>query len=43
MTRRLDDTDEESVDTSYLDDIEEGSGCTEIWEHMSDKRDEREE
>lgn len=39
MTRRLDDADEEEIDTSHLDDVEDGCGCTEIWEHMSDERD----
>lgn len=39
MTRRLDDTDDEEIDTSHLDDVEDGCGCTEIWEHMSDERD----
>jgi hypothetical protein len=24
------------VDTSHLDDVEDGCGCTEIWEHTSD-------
>lgn len=28
------------VDTSHLEDVEDGCGCTEIWEHMSDERDE---
>jgi hypothetical protein len=23
------------VDTSHLDDVEDGCGCTEIWEHTS--------
>jgi hypothetical protein len=23
---------------AHLDDIEDGCGCTEIWEHMSDRR-----
>lgn len=23
----------------HVADIEDGSGCTEIWEHLSDKRD----
>ena len=22
----------------HLDDVEDGSGCTEIWEHLSDRR-----
>lgn len=40
MRRQLADADEESVDTDHLDDIEDGSGCTEIWKHLSDERDE---
>lgn len=24
----------------HLADVEEGAGCTEIWEHLSEKRDE---
>lgn len=24
--------------TDHLDDIEEGAGCTEIWDHLSEKR-----
>jgi hypothetical protein len=40
MTGRPDETDESPVDTSHLDDIEDGCGCTEIWEHLSDERDE---
>jgi hypothetical protein len=38
MTGRSDD--DEAVDTSHLDDVEDGCGCTEIWEHMSNERDE---
>ncbi|WP_172977294.1 hypothetical protein [Halosegnis longus] len=37
-------TDEESradryddVDTSHLDSVEDGCGCTEIWEHTSER------
>ncbi|WP_247003050.1 hypothetical protein [Halosolutus gelatinilyticus] len=33
------DTDDER-DDAHLDDIEEGAGCTEIWEHLAEKRDE---
>jgi hypothetical protein len=40
MTGRLDETDENSVDKSHLEDIEDGCGCAEIWEHLSDERDE---
>lgn len=25
-------------DTVHLDDIEDGAGCTEIWEHLSEQR-----
>lgn len=28
----------EDVDTSHLDDVEDGCGCTEMWEHTSDGR-----
>ncbi|MCU4751917.1 hypothetical protein OB919_07960 [Halobacteria archaeon AArc-curdl1] len=27
-------------DTSHLDDVEPGAGCTEIWEHLAEKREE---
>lgn len=27
-------------DDAHLDDIEEGAGCTEIWEHLAEKREE---
>ena len=40
MTSTVDDeADGEEIDTSHLDDVEDGCGCTEIWEHMSDERD----
>jgi hypothetical protein len=32
------DTDEE-VANEHLESIEDGCGCTEIWEHLSEKRD----
>lgn len=38
-----DEPDGEEIDTSHLDDVEDGCGCTEIWEHMSDERDESDE
>lgn len=25
---------------SHLNDVEDGAGCTEIWEHMAEQRDE---
>lgn len=27
-------------DDAHLTDIEEGAGCTEIWEHLAEKREE---
>jgi hypothetical protein len=29
---------EEEVDTSHLDDVEDGCGCAEVWEHLSEGR-----
>ncbi|WP_254763827.1 hypothetical protein [Natrinema marinum] len=29
---------DEQRDDAHLDDIEEGAGCTEIWEHLAEKR-----
>ncbi|WP_170977248.1 hypothetical protein [Halorussus salinisoli] len=32
-------TDEDTdPDQSHLADVEDGAGCTEIWEHLSDRR-----
>lgn len=36
-------TDERDVDTSHLDDIDDGCGCAEVWEYMSNERDTAEE
>jgi len=30
----------ESDEYSHLDDLADGAGCTEIWEHLSDSREE---
>ncbi|WP_169924382.1 hypothetical protein [Natrinema ejinorense] len=30
----------EERDDAHLDDIEEGAGCTEIWEHLAEQREE---
>ncbi|WP_256558671.1 hypothetical protein [Natronomonas marina] len=38
MSRRTDDDSEDDVDTSHLDGVEDGCGCAEVWEHMSDER-----
>lgn len=40
MSRSDEESEAEDVDTSHLDNVEDGCGCTEIWEHMSDERDE---
>lgn len=29
---------DEKRDDEHLADVEEGAGCTEIWEHLSEKR-----
>ena len=36
-TQETDDEEEEQVD-DHLADVEEGAGCTEIWEHLSEQR-----
>jgi hypothetical protein len=33
-----DEVDAEEPTTDHLDDVEDGCGCTEIWEHMSEER-----
>ena len=40
--RSADDPPEEAEtdDYSHLDDLADGAGCTEIWEHLSDSREE---
>ena len=40
VTESGEETDEpgEEVETGHLDDIEAGAGCTEIWEHLSERR-----
>lgn len=32
--------DEANRDDEHLADVEAGSGCTEIWEHLAEKREE---
>ncbi|WP_259371275.1 MULTISPECIES: hypothetical protein [Halostella] len=36
-TQEPDEEEEEQVD-DHLADVEEGAGCTEIWEHLSERR-----
>ncbi|WP_018256640.1 MULTISPECIES: hypothetical protein [Halomicrobium] len=33
------DAEAEEPATDHLDDVEDGCGCTEIWEHLSENRD----
>jgi len=28
----------DNADDDHLDDVEDGCGCTEIWEHLSEQR-----
>ncbi|MGM0591400.1 MAG: hypothetical protein ACQETI_07190 [Halobacteriota archaeon] len=37
MSDRVADADEA---TDHLDDLPDGAGCTEIWEHLSERREE---
>ena len=34
-----DDTDDTDDDTTHLDDLPDGAGCAEVWEHLSEGRD----
>ncbi|ELZ29758.1 hypothetical protein C475_02386 [Halosimplex carlsbadense 2-9-1] len=40
MTQATDTHDDEAPepDTSHLDDVEDGCGCAEVWEHLSEER-----
>ncbi len=31
-------TPDEEVDTSHLEDVEDGCGCAEVWDHLSEQR-----
>lgn len=31
---------EDRADDAHLADVEDGAGCTEIWEHLSERREE---
>ena len=39
MSENAASAEEEQVDTSHLDDVEDGCGCAEVWEHLSESRD----
>jgi hypothetical protein len=32
------DTEDEARDDDHLDDIDDGCGCAEVWEHLSERR-----
>jgi len=34
--------DQEDIDEGHLDELAEGSGCAEVWEHMAQQREEGE-
>ena len=38
MTTASDPEDAEEQVRDHLDDVEDGCGCTEIWEHLSERR-----
>jgi len=31
-------SDSETADTDHLDNVEDGCGCAEVWEHLSEER-----
>ncbi|MCU4927013.1 hypothetical protein OB905_13670 [Halobacteria archaeon AArc-dxtr1] len=35
-----DEDDDDPRDDAHLDDVEVGAGCTEIWEHLAEQREE---
>jgi len=35
---RVDDAADDGVETAHLEDVEDGCGCAEVWEHMSERR-----
>jgi hypothetical protein len=39
MSEEVAPEEEEEIDTSHLDDMEDGCGCAEVWEHLSEGRD----
>ena len=30
---------DDAVETGHLDDMDDGCGCAEVWEHLSERRD----
>lgn len=39
MTEETGTDQKQDVSTDHLDDIDDGCGCAEVWEYMSEKRD----
>ncbi|MFB6073917.1 MAG: hypothetical protein ABEJ89_02765 [Haloarculaceae archaeon] len=39
MTEVRQTDDEEAPATDHLEDVEDGCGCAEVWEHLSEQRD----
>ena len=39
MTSASDPRPDEEPATDHLDDVEDGCGCAEVWEHLSEQRD----
>jgi hypothetical protein len=39
MTASSESTQDEKQATDHLEDLADGCGCTEIWEHLSERRD----
>jgi hypothetical protein len=38
LTEGADESDGREAETGHLDGVEAGAGCTEIWEHLSEQR-----
>jgi hypothetical protein len=38
MTEQAQESEEPDVSTDHLDDMEDGCGCAEVWEHLSENR-----
>jgi hypothetical protein len=41
VTQNMSNTKSSDENAAHLDEIPDGAGCTEIWEHLSDGRDEK--
>ena len=39
MSKRAESRDDEAVDTCHLDGLDDGCGCAEVWDHLSEQRD----